>query len=58
MKVRVSGNAGCRDMELPVEDAELAWLAERTGGGSGNLWCTLEKAWGNGIPFGGLQGMR
>ena len=45
-------------MELPVEDAELAWLVERISGGSGHLWCTLEKAWGNGIPFSSLQGRR
>lgn len=56
MKVRVSGNAGCRDMELPVEDAELAWLAERIGGGSGNLWCTLKKAWGERNPLRRLTG--
>lgn len=51
MKVRVSGNTGYRDMELPMDDAKLAWLMERIGGSSKNLWCTMEKAWGERNPL-------
>lgn len=51
MKVRISGNGGHRDINLPLKDAELAWLIKRVGDGTDNLWCRLEKTWGERNPL-------
>ena len=51
VKVRISGNGGHRDINLPLKDAELAWLIKRVGDGTGNLWCRLEKTWGERNPL-------
>ena len=56
MKVRISGNGGHRDINLPLKDAELAWLIKRVGDGTGNLWCRLEKTWGERNPLQELAG--
>lgn len=42
MKVRISGNGGHREINLPVKDAELAHLAKLVGDGTENLWYRLE----------------
>ncbi len=56
MKVRISGNGGHRDINLPLKDAELAWLIKRVGDGTDNLWCRLEKTWGERNPLQELAG--
>lgn len=56
MKVRISGDTGYMDMELPLEDAKLAWKMERIGGGSKKLRCMLEEAYGERNPLQKLAG--
>ena len=58
MQVRISGNKKFVDMELPVEDAVLAWQLGQIGNESGNLYCTLESAWGERNPLQRLTGQR
>lgn len=42
--MRISGNGKSMDVNLPVEDAVLAWQMGYPGNGRGNLYCTLESA--------------
>mgnify|MGYP005817352247 CR=1 FL=1 len=56
MRIRVSGNGKCRDVELPVEDAVLAWEMGQLGNDNGNLYCTLEMTWGDRNPLQRLTG--
>ena len=51
MRIRVSGNGKFRDVELPVEDAVLAWEMGQLGNDNGNLYCTLEMTWGDRNPL-------
>lgn len=56
MRIRVSGNGKFRDVELPVEDAVLAWEMGQLGNDNGNLYCTLEMTWGDWNPLQRLTG--
>lgn len=56
MRIRVSGNGKFRDVELPVEDAVLAWEMGQLGNDNGNLYCTLEMTWGDRNPLQRLTG--
>lgn len=58
MKVRISGKGNYRDVELPMEDAQLAWQMKQIGGDSKNLYCTLERAWGERNPLRMLAGQK
>ena len=42
MRVRISGNGGSREINLPVKDAELVRMAKRIGDGTDSLWYRLE----------------
>lgn len=56
MRINVSENGKSLNVELPVEDAELAWQMKRLGYKNGNLCCTLETAWGEHSPLQRLVG--
>ncbi len=56
MRIRVSENGKSLNVELPLEDAQLAWQMKRLGNKNGNMCCTLETAWENTALYGGLWG--
>jgi hypothetical protein len=56
MRIRVAENGKSLNVELPMEDAQLAWQMKRLGNKNGNMCCTLETVWGEHSPLRRLVG--
>lgn len=58
MKIRISGNGGRKEINLPVKDAELAHLTKLVGDGTESLWYRLEYVQEERNPLKKLTGQK